>query len=467
MTPNFAVTSPFDGRVVGDAPNLSDAAVLRALDEAKAPRPRLGGAERAAILNGTAEIIARRAAEISALITAESGLSLKSTGKEVLRAVNCFRQAAAQAEIIDSYDPTPELSGKSLEGQPRLTVITEPWDLVVGITPFNHPLNAVAHKIAPAVAAGTPMVLKPSEQTPLTALLLRDILVQAGLPASMFQVVTGIPAERLGRILVTDSRVDMVTFTGSADVGRRIVRDMANGGNELKQYVGELGGNACYVVMDDADLDLAARVGIAAFENSGQRCTAIRKILVHSKVAQSFVERFAALAAELRWGDPGDPSTDVGTVINERQAMLIERRVNDALARGARLVCGNRRQGALYSPTIVDKVAPADELAAKETFGPVASVIPVQGLDEAIDIIRAGRYRLAAAIATCDRANADRLQEEIAVGQFSWNGPPGYRTEDAPFGGFGESGNGVKEGIIMSTRAFRRVRTFYQHTFGN
>jgi aldehyde dehydrogenase (NAD+) len=442
---------------------MSEREIADLTDRAYEYRCEIDGEQRAAILAETARRIELERDDVAQLISSESGLCIRSADKEVGRALDCLRVGARIAAEIDDLDLTPEFVRNADPTGPKLTVIHEPHDLIVGITPFNHPLNAVAHKVVPAVAAGTSMVLKPSDKTPLSALRLVATLVEAGLPADMLATATGMPAQRVVRQLVSDPRIDLVTFTGSVEVGKAIARTMAECGNELVRYVPELGGNACFVVMRDCDLDQAARIALGAFENSGQRCTAIRKILVDESIADPFVERFAALARELRYGDPSDPDVEVGTVITEEQAARLEGRVHDAVERGARLVLGNVRKGALYSPTIVDDVKPEFELANRESFGPVASVIRIRDLDDAIAIIRRGRFRLASAVATHDRVAAERLHREIAVGQFSWNGPPSYRTEQAPFGGFGDSGNGEKEGIIMTTRAYRRIRTVYVH----
>ena len=457
------VLSPYTRECVGQVPDMSEREIADLIDRAFAYRCEIDGERRAEILAETARRIELEREDVARLLSSESGLCIRSATKEVGRALDCLRIGARIAAEIDHLDLTPEFVRGADPTGPKLSVIHEPHDLIVGITPFNHPLNAVAHKVVPAVAAGTSMVLKPSDKTPLSALRFVATLVEAGLPAEMLPVATGLPAQRVVRQLVSDPRIDLVTFTGSVEVGKAIARTMAESGNELIRYVPELGGNVCFVVMGDCDLDHAARIALGAFENSGQRCTAIRKILIDESVADAFVERFAALARELRYGDPSDPDVDVGTVITEEQAARLEARVLDAVEHGARLVLGNVRKAALYSPTIVDHVRPEFELADRESFGPVASVIRIRDLDDAIAIIRRGRFRLASAIATRDPAAAERLHREIVVGQFSWNGPPSYRTEQAPFGGFGDSGNGEKEGIIMTTRAYRRIRTVYVH----
>ena len=344
-----------------------------------------------------------------------------------------------------------------------MRVISEPWDLAIGITPFNHPLNMVVHKVAPAIAAGTPIVIKPSEKTPLTAIKFGEILIACGLPENMLNIVVGIPAKTIVDQLVSYPGLDLVSFTGSVQVGKYIAAKMANNGNGLKKYMPELGGNASFVVMDDCDIDLAANIALGAYANSGQRCTAIRKIMLHDSIADDFLQRFVELAGQIKYGDPMDPNVDMGTVISSEQAEVIQLRIENAVRDGARVLLGNERDGALLAPTIVDNVSHNSELVVEETFGPVASIIRIHNIEDAISLIKASPFRLAGSIATSNRDIAERLHNSIHVGQFSWNGPPGYRTEEAPFGGFGDSGNGEKEGVIMMTRAMRRLRTFYEH----
>jgi aldehyde dehydrogenase (NAD+) len=459
----FDVINPYTREMVDTVPVVSPMLLEKALQQSYEYQCDLTGLERASILSGTAATLEIQRDTIARLITSESGLCIKHALYEIDRAINCLQFSVLQAAKIDDIDVTADFVSNPNTFDPRLAVITEPWDLAVGITPFNHPLNMVVHKVAPAIAAGTPIVVKPSEKTPLTALKLGQILIENGLPANMVNIVTGVPSNVVVDQMVTYSGLDLVSFTGSVEVGKYIARQMSNGGNELKKYMPELGGNATFVVMDDCDISHAASIALGAFANSGQRCTAIRKILLHESIAEDFVDQFVDLVKRIKYGDPMDPDTDMGTVISEKQATTIQSRVDNAIREGADNVIGNVREGALYSPTILDHVSPESELVVNETFGPVASIIRISDLDEAIDIINASKFRLAGAISTSSKDSAVRLHDSIQVGQFSWNGPPGYRTEEAPFGGFGDSGNGEKEGVVMMTRAMRRIRTVYEH----
>ena len=252
----------------------------------------------------------------------------------------------------------------------------QPLNAISAITPFNHPLNMVAHKLAPAFATNNCVVLKPTELTPLTALFLADMLYEAGLPPEMLSVITGNPSD-IGDAMITDPSADLITFTGAVRVGKYIAEKAG-----YKRLVLELGGNDPLIVMEDADLDKAAELAVAgATKNSGQRCTAVKRILVVDKVADAFVERVLAKAKKLKAGDPLDPETDVGTVIHERAATLFQNRVSEAVAKHGAEAAARQRppQGALFPPTVVDHVDPTCELVREETFGPAIPIIRVQG----------------------------------------------------------------------------------------
>jgi putative phosphonoacetaldehyde dehydrogenase len=459
----FPITHPYTREEVGRVPIATAAQIVEALNGAHLARPYLDCEARAAILERVARHYQENLDSAALLITAESGLCIKQTRYEVRRAINALKYAARQARILNSADLTAPYRVPGEKVAADLLVVAEPVDLAVAITPFNHPLNQVVHKIAPAIAAGACVVLKPSEKTPLSAIYLAEVLIESGLPPHMLNVITGQPPAPVVKALVTHPAVQLVTFTGSVEVGKTIARMMSAGGKELVRYIPELGGNAAFVIMDDADLALAADIALGAFDNAGQRCTSIKRILLHEAVADEFIKLFLERVGRLRCGDPYDTDVDIGPVIDEEAAIRIENRVNAAIQAGAFLLMGNQRDGALYPPTVIDRVTPDMELVNRETFGPVALIIHVRALDECVEIVRAGRYRLAGAIATASEGTARRYADAIRVGQFSWNGPPGYRTENAPFGGFGDSGSGEKEGIVLATQSMLLLRTFYTH----
>ncbi len=447
------VFNPYDNSLVGTVPRASRAQVAGAFDIAANYTPTLSRYERQQILQRTAEALVARRDEISDLITAECGLSKKDSIYEVGRAFDVF-SLAGQLCILDdgevfSCDLTPH--GK----QRKIFTQREPLKALSAITPFNHPLNMISHKIAPSIATNNCMVGKPTELTPLTALLLADIIYAAGLPPEMLSIVTGLP-EDIGDEMITNPNIELITFTGGVPVGKYIANTAG-----YRRTVLELGGNAPLIVMDDADLDKAAELAVAgATKNSGQRCTAVKRILCADSVGDEFAALVAKKAAKLKYGNPMDPDTDVGTVINEQAAILFESRVNDAIAKGATLLYGNDRQGAVYSPTVLDHV-PADcELVVEETFGPPIPIIRVKDIDDAIRVANSTAFGLSSGVCTNRMDHIIRFINELRTGTVNIWEVPGYRIEMSPFGGVKDSGLGYKEGVIEAMKSYTTVKTF-------
>ena len=448
------VRDPFTDDVVATVPKATVDDVRRAFDAALAYRPTLTRHERARILESASRSVATRTEELSALITRESGLCRKDSRHEVGRVCDVLLAGARAALHDDGQVFSCDISPHGR----RRRVFTQRDPLcgvVTAITPFNHPMNQVAHKVVPAIATNNRVVLKPSEKTPLSALALSDILYEAGLPMPMLQVVTGDPSE-IADELITHAAVDLVTFTGGVGIGKRIASRVG-----YRRLVLELGGNDPLIVMDDADLDEAA--GLAAsgsYRNSGQRCTAVKRILVHDRVAEEFVDLL--LERTLRWtyGNPMLESIGMGTVIDEAAARLFEARVDDAVAQGARLLCGNLRDRALYSPTLLDLVRPDMTLVREETFGPVSPIIRFGTLDEAIAIANGTRFGLSSSICTNRLDVITRLVDELRVGTVNVREAPGYRLESTPFGGIGDSGLGSKEGVPEAMKLLTNVKTW-------
>ena len=449
------VLNPFSGAVVGTVPAARPEHVREAFARAAAFRPNLTRYERQQILLRTAEILRDRKEEFARLITAESGLCWKDSLYEASRAYDVY-SFAGQLTIRDdgeiySCDVSPQGKARKI-----YTMRTPLRGVISAITPFNHPLNMVSHKIAPAIATNNRVVLKPTELTPLTALALADVLYEAGLPPEMLSVVTGNPAT-MGDAMITDPDADLITFTGSVRVGKYIAEKAG-----YRRLVLELGGNDPLIVMEDADLDRAAELAVqGATKNSGQRCTAVKRILVVESVADAFSERVLAKAKKLRAGDPMDPETDVGTVIHDRAAGLFQRRVEDAVARGAVLLHGNDRRGALYPPTVVDHVPYDCELVHEETFGPVIPIIRCP--DDIADVIRISNstaYGLSSGVCTQRLDYITRFVTELEVGTVNIWEVPGYRIEMSPFGGIKDSGLGYKEGVVEAMKSFTNVKTY-------
>lgn len=448
------VFNPYTEGCVGTVPKATLDDVRRAFDIAHAYRPRLTRYQRHEILRKAADLVVARAEEISDLITAESGLCKKDSRYEAgrVRDVLVFGANAALADDgqIFSCDITPHGRERRVYTQrdPLLGVIA-------AITPFNHPMNQVAHKIVPAIATNNRMVLKPSEKVPLSALLLADILYEAGLPPPMFQVVTGDPAE-IADELLTNPAIDLVTFTGGAPIGKYIASKIG-----YRRTVLELGGNDPLIVMDDADLEEAASLAVAgSYKNSGQRCTAVKRMIVQEAVADRFVELLLDKSRRWRHGDPMDETLDMGTVIDAEAARQFETRVNEAVAQGARLLLGNERQGALYSPTVLDHVRPEMTVVREETFGPVSPVIRFGTLDEAIAIVNGTAFGLSSGVCTNRLDVITRLVDELHVGSVNVREVPGYRLELTPFGGIKDSGLGYKEGVLEAMKSFTNVKTY-------
>jgi len=450
----IAIHNPFTGAVVGTVPKATVDDVRRAVSIAKGYRAKLTRHERAQICHRTAALIRARAAELSDLITSECGICKKDSLYEVGRACDVFAFAGNAALNDDgqifSCDITPH--GKSR----KVYTLREPLQgVIAAITPFNHPLNQVAHKVAPSIATNNRMVLKPTEKTPLTALALADILYEAGLPPEMLSVVTGDPAE-IADELLTNENVDLITFTGGVAVGKMIAAKAI-----YKRQVLELGGNDPLIVMEDADVDEAATLAATgSYKNSGQRCTAIKRMLVHETVADAFVERLVANTRAWTYGDPMDPAIDMGTVIDVAAAQQFESRVNEAVAQGAKLLVGNVRRGSLYSPTVIDHVDPTMNVVRTETFGPVSPVIRFKTIDDAIRIANGTAYGLSSSICTNRLDYITRFVTELHVGSVNVREVPGYRLELTPFGGIKDSGLGYKEGVQEAMKSFTNVKTY-------
>ena len=448
------VFNPFTNECIASVPKATLAEVKNAFAIAHAYKPKLSRFERANILDKTAVLVRERTVQIAALISAESGLCIKDATYEAGRVADVLAFGANECLKDDgqifSCDLTPHGKKRRVYTQrdPLLGVIT-------AITPFNHPMNQVAHKIVPSIATNNRMVLKPSEKVPLSALLFADLLYEAGLPPEMLSVVTGDPRE-IADELITNPLVDLVTFTGGVAIGKSIA-----GKAIYKRLVLELGGNDPIIVMEDADLDEASTLAVqGSYKNSGQRCTAVKRMLVHEAVAAKFTDLVVEKTKAWTFGDPSDATVDMGTVIDEEAARLFESRVNEAVSQGARLLVGNQRDGALYAPTVIDRVRPEMTVALQETFGPVSPIIRFASIDEAISISNGTAYGLSSAVCTNRLDYITRFVSELQVGSVNVREVPGYRLELTPFGGIKDSGLGYKEGVQEAMKSFTNTKTY-------
>jgi aldehyde dehydrogenase (NAD+) len=449
----LAIRSPYSGETVGTVGLASREHVDAAINAALAPAEALTRFARHEILDKARLLLQTRREEFARLITSEAGLCIRETRYEVGRALDVLRLAAIEA----LHDDGQVFSGDiSPQGKARkIFTVREPASLVVAIAPFNHPLNQVVHKVAPAIAAGAPMILKPSEKTPLTALRFAELLYEAGLPGRMLSVLLG-PTSEVAEPLVLDSRVEVVSFTGSVAVGKRIA-----GIAGYKRVVLELGGNDPLLVLDDADLDLAAHLAAeGSYRNSGQRCTAVKRILVQDSVAEEFTRRLVEKTREYKCGDPFDESTRVGTVIDEQAAIYLEGVVKEAVAAGAKVLCGGERRTALLQPTVIVNVPRDSKMVVSESFGPLAPIIRVRDLDDAISVANSTAYGLSSGVVTASIDKALKAVKQLRCGTVNINEVPGFRVEHSPFGGVKDSGLGIKEGVVEAIKSMTTVKTF-------
>ncbi|MGH9344320.1 MAG: aldehyde dehydrogenase family protein [Terriglobia bacterium] len=447
------VRNPYTLELVGRVAQADRELTHAVIERTRRTKMSLARHERQRILNEMAARLERNAASISRLITDESGLSLKDTQYEIARASDVLRFAAIQTLLDDSQVFPCDVS-KSGRAR-RIYTMRQPLSLIAAITPFNHPLNQVVHKIAPAIATNNTMILKPSPQTPLAAYYITQLGIDSGLPPDMVNVICG-PTAEVGETLVTSPDVEMVTFTGSTAAGRRIASIAG-----YKRLVLELGGSSAMLVLADADVSEATDIAMAGvFKNSGQRCTAIRRILVDESIADCFAKLLAEKTCQLKYGDPYNPATDVGTVISEAAAVEMEQRVEASLRQGAEVLAGHRRMGAVYSPTVLDHVRNDHPVVACETFGPIASILRFETLDEAIRIANDTPFGLSGAVVSNHWPSIQRVITEVETGTVNVNEAPSYRLEWSPFGGVRASGLGYKEGVAEAMKSMTYVKTY-------
>ena len=448
------VLYPYDNSLTGTVSKINGAqlneAIEAAIEGAKNPLSRY---ERHAILRKAAELLAEHREELAAIICREAGLCMRETMYETGRCSDVMEFAAIEALKDDgqvfSCDISPQ--GKNR----KIVTFKQPIQLVSAITPFNHPLNQVAHKVAPAIAAGAPMMLKPSEKTPLTAIRFAELLYEAGLPGWMLSAFVG-DLDEVITPMITDDRVEMVSFTGSVEIGKLIAKTAG-----YKKTCLELGGNSPLIVLEDADMDKAVLLAAeGSFRNSGQRCTAVKRILVQESVINEFTTKFVEKAKEYVAGDPEDPDTRIGTVIDEPAAKYLEDVVNLAVKDGAKVLLGGKRTGAQIEATVLSNVSRDSKIVAEESFGPLAPIIAIKDLDDAIEYYNGGNFGLSSGIVTNNMAHALKAAKHLRTGTTNINEVPGYRIESSPFGGIKDSGLGIKEGVIEAMKFMQNTKTF-------
>ncbi len=440
-TRSLSILNPFTGKKIGEVSQAGKDEAEQAIQLAVAAFSelrRLPSHARISALGRIADSLSARREEFARTIVAEAGKPITDARREVGRAVQTFRIAAEEAKRIPGevipLDVTPGSDGYL--GITRRV----PIGPVLGITPFNFPLNLVAHKVAPALAAGNPIVLKPAPQTPLTALLLGDVILKAGLPAGVFSVL---PCDnQVAESMVADPRFKLLSFTGSAAVGWMLKTKCGH-----KRAVLELGGNAGVIVEPDADLSYAAdRCAVGGFSYAGQTCISVQRILVHEQVYERFVEQLLNRVAALRAGDPQDDNTVVGPLINEEAARRVEAWVQEAVAQGARVLTGGKRIGPVVEATVLSDVTPSMKVSCCEVFGPVVTLTRYARFQEALDSLNDSEFGLQAGVFTRDVQRVFRAYQELEVGTVLINEIPTFRADHMPYGGVKNSGLG-REGV--------------------
>jgi len=446
------VRSPFDGKVAGRVHQASSALVeeaLAAATEVFRSMRKMPSWRRVDAIRKTAEGIEKRAEELARTITLESGKPIRDSRGEVKRAVITFRLAAEEAgrmggEVVP-LDIAPGSDG-------RFAIVRRfPLGPVLGITPFNFPLNLVAHKVAPAMACGNPIIIKPAPRTPLTALILGEIVTEAGWPAGGISVLPC--SNELAAILWEDARIRKLSFTGSAAVGW-----MLKAKARERKVTLELGGNAGVIVHSDADLETAAkRCAFGAFSNAGQICVSVQRVYVEKSVFEKFSELYLDECRKIRMGDPMDEMTALGPMIEEAAAVRTEAWVKEAVAEGAKVLLGGKRKGAFMEPTVLTNTTPSMRVCGEEAFAPVVTLEQYGTFDEALLDVNRGLYGLQAGVFTRDMGRIMRAFDEIEAGGVIANDIPTYRVDNMPYGGVKMSGFG-REGVRYAIEEMTEVK---------
>jgi acyl-CoA reductase-like NAD-dependent aldehyde dehydrogenase len=449
----MTLRAPWDGAELARIPTATLEDIDHVLDRARtaADAYRWTPAwKRAAILERTSHLIEENAEQIAHIIAAEGGKPLKDARVEAKRGASTFRWAGEESKRTagDLIEMDADPSGEHRFGW----TIREPRGVIAAISPFNFPLNLAAHKVAPALAGGNAVVLKPASNTPLTALRLAELLAEAGLPDGVLQVVVG-AGRTIGTKLVTDERTNMVSFTGSPPVGRQIASDAG-----MKMVTLELGNNSATIVDDDANLDLAVqRVVAGGFANSGQICISVQRVVVHQAVYDAFMEKLIPLVEELKVGDPLDETTDVASLINEGEVERVKGWIDEAVAQGATLATGGVREDGRLLPTVLTDVTREMKVCAREVFGPVLSILKARDLCEAIEISNDSDMGLQAGVFTNDLNKAMYAARRLEVGGVMINEVPTFRVDHMPYGGIKGSGIG-REGLKYAIREMTELK---------
>jgi acyl-CoA reductase-like NAD-dependent aldehyde dehydrogenase len=445
------IASPYSGQTIGRVAKAGAEETRRAIDSAEnAVRAPLPAHKRAEILVRVAGYLGKRHDEVARLISDEAGKPMKAARVEARRAMSTYTFAAVEARKL-AGEMVPMDASQAGEGKLAFT-LREPIGVVGAISPFNFPLNLVAHKLAPALAAGCAVVLKPASQTPLSALLLAELETEADLPPGWLNVLVG-PASEIGDVLIEDERVKAITFTGSGAVGWKL-RERA----PKKRVNLELGNATPVVITADADIDAAAQSMAAnAFSFAGQSCISVQRIYIEAPVYDRFVEQFVSKVEQLKLGDPADEDTDVGPVIDDDARERILNWIDEARRQGARILTGGEPDGELIRPTVIADAGRELKVSCEEVFGPVCTVTSVGSVDEGIELANGTRYGLQAGIFTASIETALRAARELDFGGVVVNEAPTFRADQMPYGGVKDSGN-TREGPAYAVRELTEER---------
>lgn len=435
------IRNPFNNEVIDTVPQGNHKDVQNALiaaNRAKKALNDLSSREISENLYGIHEELSKNSKSLAKLITIDCGKPIKDSIEEVNRSIQTILLGAEESKRI--YGETIPMDacagGENVIG----FTMRLPLGVVAAITPFNYPLNLAIHKVAPAIAAKNSVILKPSMKAPLTALKMAEIM-DFYLPDGALNAVTG-HGRTIGDEIVTSPVVNKISFTGSVEIGKHISKQAG-----MKKLTLELGGNDPLIILEDADIDKAVEAAVrGSYLNAGQVCIGVKRVILDNKIADEFIQKFVNNTKKLVTGDPMDPETDVGPLINKGAAIEVENRVNEAVNDGAELLCGGKREGTLYLPTILDNVDSKMKIVQYETFGPISPIIRINGIDEAVKVANNTKYGLQAGIFTNNINNAMKAVKEIESGGVIVNKPSTYRMDNMPFGGCKMSGLG-KEGI--------------------
>ncbi|MEF3255433.1 MAG: aldehyde dehydrogenase family protein [Deferribacterales bacterium] len=448
------VKNPYDNSIICKISIADEVWTDKAIDFAymnKVKMGKLSAKERGDILLRVSNLIQKNLDEFALTISKESGKAIRFAKGEVMRSVETFLFASDEARRL-SGELVPldaAATGKNRFGYYK----RYPLGVIGAITPFNFPLNLVAHKVAPAIAAGNSIVLKPASTTPLTAVKLVEILLEAGLPPEGVTLLVG-SGSKVGNRMVESDKIAMISFTGSPEVGLEIKRKAG-----MKKVTLELGNNSAVIVHKDADISLAIpKCIVGGFANSGQVCISIQRIYVHNDIADQFVKQFADSVKNTSFGSQLDESVVVGPMIEEKEAIRVEEWVNEAISQGAKLLCGGKRIGALYEPTVLLDTNENMKVVSEEIFGPVVCIMRYNTLEEAIKKANNSKYGLQAGIFTKDIKNAFTAIDELEVGGVMINDMPTFRVDQMPYGGVKLSGTG-REGPKFAVEEMSEIKT--------